>query len=169
MNPFTWSFRASFAALAVVCLGLLAFAYYAQFELKLEPCPLCILQRVAFIAFFVVALLAAVHGPRGVGRKIYGLLAAFAAMVGVGIAGRHVWLQHLPPDQVPECGPGLEYMLDAFPLSKTLKMAFTGSGECAKVDWSFLGLSMPEWALIWFVALAIVATWLAFRAPSRSA
>jgi protein dithiol:quinone oxidoreductase len=168
MNPFRWSFRASFAALAFVCVALLSFAYYAQFVLKMEPCPLCILQRVAFIAFILVALLAAIHAPRGaVGRAIYGVLGAFMVMVGAGIAGRHVWLQHLPPDQVPACGPGLDYMLDAFPLSKTLRMAFTGSGECAKVDWTFLGLSMPEWTLIWFLALAIAALWLGFRRESR--
>lgn len=167
MNPFRWSFRASFAFLAVVCIGLLSFAYYAQFKLGMEPCPLCILQRVAFIAFTIVALIAAAHGPSGWGRRAYGLLAFLALMFGISVAGRHVWLQHLPPDQVPACGPGLDFMLDNFPLSKTLKMAFTGSGECAKVDWTFLGLSMPEWTLIWFVGLAIVVLWLTFRGEPR--
>ena len=91
------------------------------------------------------------------------MLAALAALVGAAIAGRHVWLQSLPPDQVPACGPGLEYMLEAFPLSKALSMVFTGSGECANVDWSFLGLSMPAWTLLWFLALAVLALWAGFR------
>lgn len=167
MNPFQWSFRASFAALALVCIALLAYAYYAQFELRLEPCPLCIMQRVALIAFTVVALVAALHGPVGGGRRVYGVLAGLVAMIGAGIAGRHVWLQHLPPDQVPACGPGLDFMLENFAFSKALQMAFTGSGECAKVDWQFLGLSMPEWTLAWFVGLAIVALWLGLRADAR--
>lgn len=169
MNPFRWSFRASFAALAIVCMGLLAFAYYSQFVLHLEPCPLCILQRVALIAFTLIALIAAAHGPVAGGRRAYGLLAGLAAMIGAGIAGRHVWIQHLPPDQVPACGPGLDFMLENFPLGKTLTMAFTGSGECAEVKWRFLGLSMPEWTLAWFVGLAFVALWLGFRAAPRRA
>lgn len=169
MNPFRWSFRASFAFLALVCMGLLAYAYYSQFELGLEPCPLCIMQRVAFIAFVVVALIAAAHGPKGWGRRAYGLLGLLALTTGAGVAGRHVWLQHLPPDEVPACGPGLDFMLENFTLSKTLVKAFTGSGECAEVKWRFLGLSMPEWTLIWFVGLAIVVLWLTFRNDPRKA
>ena len=79
------------------------------------------------------------------------------------VAGRHVWLQSLPPDQVPACGPSLEYMLDAFPLGKTLKMVFTGSGECAEVDWTFLGLAMPAWSLIFFIALGLGALWAGWK------
>ncbi|HET7842986.1 MAG TPA: disulfide bond formation protein B [Xanthomonadales bacterium] len=169
MNPFRWSFRASFAFLALVCCGLLAFAYYSQFQMNLEPCPLCIMQRVAFIAFVLVALVAAAHGPKGWGRIVYGLLGLLALTAGAGVAGRHVWLQHLPPDQVPACGPGLGYMLENLALADALKKAFTGSGECAKVDWTFLGLSMPEWTLAWFVGLAIVVLWLTFRREPRKA
>lgn len=164
MNPLSWSFRTAFGVAAAIIAAFLAFAYYAQFQMGLEPCPLCILQRVAFIALFVVCLLAAIHAPRGgTAKKAYGALALLAAGTGAGIAGRHVWLQHLPPDQVPDCGPGLEYMLEAFPLSKTITMLFTGSGECAKVDWTFAGLSMPEWTLVWFAVFVLGALYYGFR------
>ena len=86
-----------------------------------------------------------------------------AALVGGAIAARHVWLQHLPADKVPDCGPGLDYMLDAFPISKALRLEFTGSGECAKVDWQFLGLSMPEWTLAWFAIFALGSIWYGYR------
>lgn len=163
MNPLHWSFRTAFAICAFVVAALLAYAYYAQFELELDPCPLCIFQRVALIVVFVVALAAAIHNPRGGGRRVYGALAALAALGGVAVAGRHVWLQHLPPDQVPSCGPGLDYLLDTFPLSQTLRKVFTGSGECAEVHWRFAGLSMPEWTLIAFVLLLAGALYYGFR------
>lgn len=163
MNPFSWSFRAQFLFGAVACAALLGYALYAQHKMFLDPCPLCIFQRVVFMGMGVMFLLGALHGPKGWGRKAYGGLVFFIAAIGMGIAGRHVWLQSLPPDQVPACGPGLEYMLDAFPLSKALSMVFTGSGECATVDWSFLGLSMPGWVLVWYVLLGLGALWAGFR------
>ena len=163
MNPLRWSFRTAFAVAAAICAVFLGFAYYAQFGMHLDPCPLCIFQRIAFIAFGVVCLAAAVHGPRGYGRRIYGALAMLAAGAGAAIAGRHVWLQHLPPDKVPDCGPGLDWMLDTLPLNAVLRKVFTGSGECAKVDWTFLSLSMPEWTLIWFAVFLAGAAWYGFR------
>src|SRR5690606_20283417 len=143
----------------LLCAGLLAYAYYTQFHLGLQPCPLCIFQRVAVIALGAVFLLAALQGPRGWGRRVYAGLLALVALAGAGVAGRHVWIQHLPADQVPACGPGLDYMLEVFPLGETLRMVFTGSGECAAVNWSFLGLSMPAWVLIWCVALGGLGVW----------
>lgn len=136
------------------CAGVLCFAYYLQFYKGLEPCPLCILQRVAYIATGLIFLIAAIHNARRIMSRIYAVLIAAAGLTGAGIAARHVWIQHLPPDQVPECGPGLDYMLEVFPLSQALKMAFTGSGECAEVVWTFLGLSVPEWSLLCFLGLA---------------
>ena len=159
------SFRAQFALIAFICAALLAFAYYVQFKLFIDPCPLCILQRVAFLALGVIALIAALHGPRGAGRKVYGLFALVVAAVGAGIALQHVRLQNLPPDQVPACGPGLNYMIETLPLGDALRKAFTGSGECVKVDWAFLGLSMPTWTLIWFVALGLWALFAAMQRP----
>ena len=97
---------------------------------------------------------------RALVARVYAVLGVAAAGTGAVIAGRHVYIQHLPADQVPSCGPGLDYLLDAFPLADAIEMVFTGSGECAEINWSFLGLSMPGWALVWFVllgGLAIVA------------
>lgn len=157
MNPLAWSFRTAFAACAGICAAFLAFAYYAQFRMMLEPCPLCIFQRLVVAAVLVVTTLAALHNPDRTGQRIYGVLTLLCASVGIAIAGRHVWLQHLPPDKVPDCGPGLSYMLDAFPLADTVRRVLTGSGECAAVDWTFLSLSMPEWTLVWFVVFALGA------------
>lgn len=140
--------------------GLIGYALYAQYVLGLEACPLCIFQRVAFIAGGAVFLVAGLHAPRR--ARLYGLAALLPNVVGGGIAARHVYIQTLPADQVPACGPGLSYMLDAFPLMDALRLVLTGSGECAEVVWSFVGLSMPAWALVWFVllsALAVAANW----------
>src|SRR5690606_24412879 len=151
----------------IACALLMGYAWYAPFVLELEPCPLCIFQRVAMIALGVIFLVAALHGPARTGRRVYGALLAIAALAGIAIAGRHVWLQNLPPDQVPSCGPGLSYMLDAFPLTEALRMAFTGSGECAEIDWTFLGLSMPAWVLIMFALLGGFAVWNNWRSVRR--
>ena len=163
------SFRSACLLAFVGCVGLMAYALYAQHVLGLEPCPLCILQRIAVIATGVVFLIAGLHAPAGAGRWIYAALATLAAGAGAGIAGRHVWLQSLPPDQVPACGPGYDYMMEAFPLDKALGMIFTGSGECADVDWQFLGLSMPWWTLIAFIGLIVWALLAAAAAPRRRA
>ncbi len=142
---------------AALCIGLLGFGYYLQFFQGQEPCPLCIFQRVAYLAVTVVALTAVVSNPARIGRFAAGVALLLAAGTGGAIAGRQVWLQHLPTEKVPECGPGLDYMLDAFPLSDALRMVFTGSGECAEVTWRFLFLSIAEWSLLWFMVIAVVA------------
>ncbi len=147
--------RAFYALGFLACSGLLAYAYYLQFARHLEPCPLCIFQRLFYLGAGLVFLAAAIHNPAKAGRVVYGLLCAMFSLGGAGVAARQVWLQHLPPDQVPECGPGLNYMLDSFPLNKTLKMVLEGSGECAKVDWRFLGFSIAEWSLLIFILLAV--------------
>jgi disulfide bond formation protein DsbB len=135
----------------------MAYALYAEHVQGLAACPLCIFQRVAMIALGIVFIAAALHAPRGAVARVYGGLGVLVAAIGIGIAGWHVRMQNLPPAEVPACGPGLEYMLEAFPFFETLKMVFTASGECAEVNWSFLGLSMPAWVLIWFVALGALA------------
>lgn len=158
------AFRAQFLLGFAICAALLGYAFYSQLHDGLEPCPLCIFQRVAFFALGVVFLIGGLHAPKGTGgRRGYGALALLAAVMGIAIAGNHVRLQHLPPDQVPACGPGLDYMLDAMPISGVVRKVMTGSGECANVDWTLLGLSMPEWSLIWFVLLALWAGYAAFR------
>jgi disulfide bond formation protein DsbB len=138
----------------VACASLLAFGAYLQFVEELEPCPLCISQRLAFVATALIFLIAAIHN-RGI--KVYAILAAVSALVGASVSARHVWLQHLPPEEVPECSPGLEYVFQHFPLADTIKLMLTGTGECAKVDWTLLGLAIPSWALIAFLGLAGLA------------
>jgi disulfide bond formation protein DsbB len=143
----------------LACAGLMAYALYAEHVLLLMPCPLCVFQRMAVISLGLIFLIASLHNPAGVGRYIYTGLLAIAAGAGVGVAGRHVWLQNLPPDEVPSCGPGFDYIIDSFPLADALSMIFTGSGECASVDWQFLGLSMPTWVVISVATIGVFGLW----------
>ncbi len=147
--------RPLFLGTFLICLALMAIALTMQHVLKLEPCPLCILQRVLVIALGGVSLVAALHDPRVAGRRVYGGLIVVLGVLGVIVAGRHVWLQNLPADRVPECGPGLEYLLDAFPLTEALSLVFRGSGECAEVQWAFLGLTIPGWTLVMFTVFTV--------------
>lgn len=144
-----WVFFAGFLA----CAGLLGYAYYAQYVLYLDPCPLCILQRLGFFVMGLFFLIGAVHNPGTRGYRWYALPVLLGGLFGAAVAGRHLWLQSLPPDQVPACGPSLDYLLSTFPFTEAVSMIFRGSGSCATVDWSFLGLSMPGWTLIWYVLL----------------
>ena len=142
----------------LVCALLLGYAYYLQYFQGLEPCPLCQVQRAFYYLTGLAFLAAALHG-RFV--PAYMSLAALFALGGAAVAGRHVWLQHLPADQVPQCGPDLAFMLKNLPLSRTVEKLFTGAGQCAVVDWSFLGLSIAEWSLGWFAAFVLYGLWLA--------
>ena len=145
--------RRLFFLVALSCMVLLGFGYYLQFVEGLDPCPLCILQRVAYLGVGVVCLAGFFHGSAG---RIYGAVALICALAGAAIAARQVWLQHLPADLVPECGPGLDFILQAFPLFDALKLIFTGSGECAETVWTFLSLSIAEWSLFWFAAFSVL-------------
>lgn len=138
----------------LACVCLLAYAYYAQFVLHLEPCPLCIFQRVGIFAVGVLFLIAALHDPAAAGRRIYALLLLVAALATAGVALRHLYIQSLPPGSVPACGASLDFMLKVFSLSEVLVKVLTGSGECAQVTWQFLGLAMPAWVLISAVGLS---------------
>ena len=160
--------RLGFVLGFAVCAGLLGFALYLQYYDYQDPCPLCIVQRIAFIALAAIFLVAALHGPGRTGAIVYGGMLFLVAGVGAAIATRHVWLQNLPKDRIPECGPGLEYMLKKFPLTQVLEKLLTGSGECAEVGWTFLGLSIAGWSLVWFVLFAIFAIYLA-RAGMKQA
>jgi len=146
------------------CAGLMSFALYAQYQLLLDPCPLCVFQRMAVISIGILFLIAALHNPAAWGGRAYALLIGFVAADGAAVAGRHVWLQGLPPDQVPTCGPGFNYIMESFPLLDALSMIFQGSGECAEIYWQFLGLSMPGWTLVWFVGLGVFGVWNNIRA-----
>ena len=158
------SLRVGAALGALTCALLLRFGYYLQYVQGLDPCPLCLVQRGFFYAVMAALATAAIHPHR-----FHAGLAALFAVGGVAAAGRQVWLQHLPPEKVPACGPDLFFMIENFPLSRTLKTLVAGTGECAVVDWTFLGLSIAGWSLFWFAALASGALWLAIgaRRPSR--
>ena len=147
--------RPVFAFTALFAAALLAFGYYLQYHDGLEPCPMCIFQRLCYAAIVLVAAVATVHAPRRRGTVVYSLAIALAAATGGAIAGRQVWLQHLPAERIPECGPGLEFMLEMYPLAEVIKKALRGTGECAAVDWTLLGLSIAEWSLICFCALFV--------------
>ncbi|NZA27650.1 disulfide bond formation protein B [Luteimonas sp. SJ-92] len=162
-NPLRWSFRAQFLIAAAACAALIGFAIYSQLQWGLEPCPLCIFQRIAFAGLGLVLLVGGLHAPRGVvGRRLYGGLAFAAAAVGIGIAGRHTWIQLFPPE-IPACGPPLDFMRQTMSTGSLIRKVLTGTGDCGLVDWTFLGLSMPAWSLVWFVLLGAWALHAAFR------
>jgi len=147
----------------LACAGMMGFALYAQYVLLLDPCPLCVFQRIATISLGVVFLLAFLHNPGNVGSKVYAALVTVTAGFGVGVATWHVRLQNMPTDEVPSCGPGFEYIMDNFALFDALSLIFKGSGECADVVWRLLGLSMPSWVIIGLGGLGIAGIWNNFR------
>jgi len=140
------------------CAGLIAYALYAQFDLGLDPCPLCIFQRIGIIALGAVFLVAALHNPRGWGARVYAVLVAVAALATVAVAARQLYIQHLPPGAIPSCGAPLSMMMKFMPLTTVIRKVLTGSGECGIINWTFLGLAMPAWVLIWAVFLGTVGT-----------
>lgn len=153
--------RLVFLYIVLFCIAMMLVAmFYFQRFLGLEPCPLCVLQRVFVIGVAVVALAGFVHNPGRLGRRVYAALALLPALAGIGTAARHTWLQSLPPEQLPECGPGLEFMLDVFPLVEAIQMILTGSGECGEIQWSLLGLSIPGWTLVGFLILLVLLVYL---------
>ena len=147
----------------LACAGMMGFALYAQHVLLLEPCPLCVFQRIATISLGFVFLAATLHNPGQTGARVYGVLVGLVAACGVSIASWHVYLQNLPADEVPSCGPGFEYIMENFALFDALDMIFQGSGECAEIQWSFIGLSIPEQTLILFTGLTILIVLQVFR------
>jgi disulfide bond formation protein DsbB len=157
--------RFGFALIFLACAAMLGYALYLQYYRWLNPCPLCIFMRVAVIVLGTISLLAAIHHPRGrLGACIYGSLAAMAALAGLGISARHSWIQLQPPGEVANCGAGLGMMLETMPLGEVVHKVLTGSGECAVIDWTFLGLSMPNWGGIAMSVLLGYSLWLGFKA-----
>lgn len=142
---------------ALFASGLMGFGLFLQYIKHQDPCPLCMVQRVIFIAILIVFTVAALHGPKRAGERVYALLIGLLSLIGIGVASRHIWIQNLPKDQVPACGPGLDYMLDTFPLADVLKQLMHGSGECAAKGWTFLTLGIPEWSLLCYLALGLWA------------
>lgn len=154
--------RIAFLGTFALCAGLIGFGLVLQHVEGIEPCPLCILQRYGFVVCGLIGLIAGLHNPTGFMRRAYGALLALAAIAGGSVSIRQVWLQHNPPANIV-CGPDLAYMVNRFPVSELLPKLFHGDGDCSKVDWTFLHLSIAEWALICFAGILVVAAWQMLR------
>lgn len=150
---------------ALFASGLMGFGLYLQYVKHQDPCPLCMVQRVVFIAILVVFALAALHGPKRVGERVYAALIVLLSLSGIAVAARHIWIQNLPKDQVPACGPGLDYMLETMPMGTVLQKLLHGSGECAEKGWTFLTLNIPEWSLLCYLALGALSVLIVVRKP----
>ncbi len=148
----------------IACVALLGYAYYVQYHLGIEPCPLCIFQRIGIAGLGLGFLIAGVHNPRGWGGGVYGVLIAALALATVGVAGRHLYVQSLPPGTIPSCGAPLDVLLQFTPVTEVIRKVLTGSGECSQINWKFLGLAMPGWVLICALALGAVGVLTNFRA-----
>jgi disulfide bond formation protein DsbB len=143
--------RRIYAGVAAAALGLIGAALFMQHVVGLNPCPLCIFQRIAYLLLALAAGLAAWRAPRGSSRA-FGLAGIVFALVGAGIAAWHVRLLQAPESLA--CGPGLHVMLDNFPLTQVLPRVFAGTGDCADASSVFLGISLAGWSLVGFVVLA---------------
>lgn len=152
----------------VACAALLGYGYYLQYVEYLDPCPLCITQRLFYYGIALFAVLALLSARSNITQRVFTFFMMLCAIGGIGTAGRQVWLQHLPKDQVPECGPGLSYWLENNPLSETLTLLFKGDGNCAEVQWTFLGFSIGEWSLAWFVGFLLLALFLLVRLARKN-
>ena len=148
----------------LLCASMMLIAWlYFQLYLQLTPCPLCMTQRVFVVATGLVAIGAWIHNPGSFARRVYAIVGFITAALGAVVAGRHTWLQSLPEDQQPACGPSLEYMFEVLPFSEALRVLFQGDGNCADILWSFLGLSIPGWTLVSFIGLMALNIWQALR------
>jgi disulfide bond formation protein DsbB len=169
MPRFLSNSRIFYATIFAICASLIGFGLYLQHSKGLEPCPLCILQRVIFMATGGVALLAALLGTRRPAARIgAGLLVGLLALTGAGVAARQSWIQHFPPP-IQECGADFYFLVDTTPLAQILPALFSGTGDCARRDWLFLNLSIAEWALLCFAAIAIVSIWRTFSSKALGA
>jgi len=145
--------RAAYLLGFIVCAALMAWALWLQYGEGLEPCPLCMFQRVCVSAVGIVFLIAAIQNPRRAGAAFYAVLTVIIAGAGAAFAARQIWLQALPKDQVPACGMGLSYMMDTLPFTDVVRKVLEGSGECAEKGWEFLHLSIAGWTLVFFIAM----------------
>jgi disulfide bond formation protein DsbB len=152
-----------------LCAGLMAYALHAQYDLGLEPCPLCIFQRIGVILMGITFLAAALHHPRGRGRYAYAVLVALFALLTVAVAARQLYIQSLPPGTLPSCGAPLAMMLRFMPVIEVVRRVLSGSGECGEVNWRFLGLAMPAWVLMWAVLLGTLSALHNFRSEASAA
>ncbi|RRJ82463.1 disulfide bond formation protein B [Aestuariirhabdus litorea] len=159
--------RSLYLLAALCCAALIGAALVMEHLLGLEPCPLCIMQRLVVISLGVLFLIVALHNPGGKGYKRYALISLLTSAGGMALAIRQLWLQSLPPEEVPACAPPLEYMLESFPLIEVLEFMLSGTGDCAEVQWVFLGLSIPGWTLVAFSGFALFSLYELLRSRPR--
>ncbi|HCJ28965.1 MAG TPA: disulfide bond formation protein B [Pseudomonas sp.] len=155
--------RSLFFLAFIGCALMMIAALYLEHVVGLAPCPLCIVQRIAVIGFGLVCLIAALHGPRKTGRRVYSVLALLFAVAGGATAIRQIWLQNMPADQLPSCLPSLEYMMNALPFQEIARLVLHGTAECAEVSWTLLGMSIPEWTLLAFIGMVLFGLWQLLR------
>ena len=148
-----------FLLIFMACVGLMAAAYYFEYVMYLDPCPLCMMQRIAVMLVGLLALSGFIFSGSQVKQAVHGVLMLLASILGMAVAGRHIWIQNLPADEVPTCGPSLEYMVETLPWAEVLSVMLKGDGNCVETQWSFVGLSMPEWVLVAFVGFALAAVY----------
>lgn len=159
-----WSFRFVSGVLFVASVLGMAFALFLEHVQGLNPCPLCVFQRVGLIGLGLISLIAFLHNPKANWlKRVYAFLGTLSISWSVGVAARHVWLQNLPPEKVPSCGPGLDYWVETLPMKSVLQQVLSGSGECAEIDWTFLGQSLPVWSLLFFSVLLLLSLWQLIR------
>ncbi len=150
------------------CAALLASAYYFEYVLYLDPCPLCIMQRIGVLMVGLVGLSGFILAKSEAAQKVHAVLMSLSAIFGIFVAGRHVWIQSLPADQIPTCGPSLEYMVETLPWAEVLSVMLRGNGNCADAQWSFIGLSMPIWVLLWFAGFTVLAGYMYWQAQKKA-
>lgn len=157
------SIRQLFFLALLGCIGLLSVALYLQHVVGLVPCPLCYVQRAAVLLFAIICLLATVHNPQRTGQRIYAVLAGLVAIFGIATAGRQIWLQGLPKDQLPSCLPPLEFMLEAFPLQDIIAKMLHGTADCAEINWTLLGFNLAELSMMSFIAMLLFSLFIVLR------
>lgn len=150
----------------IITILAMGFAFFLEYIVELAPCNLCMLQRATMVTLGIIFLIAFLHNPGNIGSRIYAVITTLFAGAGIGLAWRHIWLQNLPPEAIPSCGPDFSYMMEEFPITETIIMILEGSGDCAAVSWRLFGLSIPQQLLFLFVAFTIMTLFQVFR-PKR--
>ncbi len=152
----------------LACVALLGYAYYLQYAQGLMPCPLCILQRIFMALLGLVFLLATIHDVRRWGSRFYGMCMILVGLLGAAVALRQIWLQYFATQPPTSCAAGLGWMFRHLPPVEALRLTLSGSGSCAAIPWTFLGLSMPVWVFVAFVILASFGSWANFKAARKA-
>lgn len=145
------------------CIFLMLVAWYLQAYKGFKPCPLCVTQRFFILLMAVFFMIGALHQPKEIFRRCYYFICVVISLGGIAVAARHIWLQNLPPDRVPACGADINFILQNLPFIDAMKAIFAGSGECAKVNWHFLGMTIPELTMIAFIMMLSLSIWQMMR------